>query len=285
MDSKKPMPVYEDFDVHTEWVREFADDTLIAYLPGFKKEEIKIQVTTGGKLKIFGKRPLGSNKFSRFNKEIPIPPNYDQNKISANFKDGKLHVKCTKLQIVPADEKQQEQAKASAQTDSPRLTRPADVPQKQNNGVEEATSKATTRKKTGDEQTDRTAKEADNVSQKAPDKRNVDANESDKPMDQEKTGRDKEENTSTSEKREKLGDSVQDAAEKENAEPKELDGTDKYQLTGINSTGWPKYKQVLDGLAKGLNNPRKIMNVVLAVLLVVVLAVYLRNAIRSLRNY
>lgn len=33
MDSK-PNPVYEDFEVHTEWVHEAVEDTLIAYLPG-----------------------------------------------------------------------------------------------------------------------------------------------------------------------------------------------------------------------------------------------------------
>ncbi|XVF05022.1 hypothetical protein REPUB_Repub05bG0135400 [Reevesia pubescens] len=355
MDSKTN-PVYEDFEVHTEWVHEAADDTLIANLSGFTTGQLKIQITTGGNLRISGERPIGGNKFSRFSKEIPIPSNCDQNKIRATFRGGMLNIKHPKL-IVPADEKQ-EQPKPSAEVPkssqnlAPLPQRPLEVPQKQSyNGpekdVQEAPPKATMEKQTGEktdgvakeadnvsekapdkekemkdkanaaniaplpqrplevpqkqsnngpekdvqeappkatmekqigEKTDGVAKEADNVSEKAPDKekemkdKTNAANESDKPMEKEKK-------TSTSGKRGKLGDSVQDAAEKENVETKKLDdGTNNYEL-GIN------YKQVLEGLTEGLKSPRKLMNMVLAVLLVVVLAVYMRNAIRSLRNY
>ncbi|XWS52750.1 hypothetical protein CRYUN_Cryun11dG0099000 [Craigia yunnanensis] len=235
MDSdSEPEPVYEEFEVHTEWVHGVADDTLIAYLPGFRKEKIRIQVTRKRNLRISGERPIGDNKFSRFSKEIPIPSNCDDNKIRANFSGGMLHVKHPKL-IVPADENK-EQAKPSGESDqkpAPQPSKPADVPQKQNNSVEKTPPKDTMEKQAGDEKTDGIAKEADNVSEKAPDKEkerkdksNIAANESDKPMEKERKGWDQEEKTSTSDKREKLGDSVQDAAEKENIEPKKLDGTD-----------------------------------------------------------
>ncbi|XWS73774.1 hypothetical protein CRYUN_Cryun02cG0158100 [Craigia yunnanensis] len=296
MDSK-PEPVYEDFEVHTEWVHEAVEDTLIAYLPGFTKEQLKVQLTSGGNLRISGERPIDGKKFSRFSKEILIPSNCDQNKIRANFSGGMLRIILPKL-IVPADEKQQEQAKPSAEVPEsdlnpdPQPTKPADVPREQGNGPEqdvlEAPPEATKEKQTG-EKTDGPAKEADNVSEKAPDKEKEmkdkinAANESEKPMGKEKKGWGQEEKTSISEKRENLGDSVQGAAEKENVETKNLDGTDNYQLR-INMVSL-KYKQVLDGLAMGLKNPNKMMNLVLVVLLVVVLAVYLRNAIRSVRNY
>ena len=266
-------------------------------LTGFTKEQFKVLATTGGNLRIFGERPIGGNKIRRFFKEIPIPSTCDQNEIKASFRDGMLHIKHPKL-IVPVDEKQQEQAKPSAevpksdQSPAPQPTRPAYVPREQSNGpeqaVQEAPPKATEEKQTG-EKTDEPTKEAGNVSEKAPDKEKemndkINAtNESEKPMGEEKKGWGQEEKTSTSEKRENLGDSVQDAAEKENVETKKLDGTDNYQL-GINMVSL-KYKQVLDGLAMGLKDPKKMMNMVLAVLLVVVLAVYLRNAIRSLRNH
>ncbi|XVE59726.1 hypothetical protein DITRI_Ditri05aG0069500 [Diplodiscus trichospermus] len=295
MDSK-PMPVHEDFEVHTEWVHEAAEDTLIAYLPGFMKEQVKVQVTTGGTLRISGVRPIGDNRYSRFSKEIPIPSNCDQDKIRANFRNGMLHVVHPKL-IVPANEKQEEAKPSddfpkSDQNHAPQPPRPADVPPKQSNGpeqaVQEAPYKPAMEKQTG-EKADGLAKEAHKVSEKVPEKeketkgKSDATNGSDKPMEEEKKGWDQKEKSSTSEKREKLVDSVQDAAEKENVGTKKLDDTDKYQLLGINMV-WLKYKQVLDGLVKGLKNPRTIMNMVLGVLLVVVFAVYLRNAIRSIRN-
>ncbi|XP_022756678.1 inactive protein RESTRICTED TEV MOVEMENT 2-like [Durio zibethinus] len=296
MDSK-PTVVYEDFELRTEWVHEAVEDTLIAYLPGFTKAQLKVQVTTAGNLRIYGERPIGGNKFSRFSKEIPIPSNCDQNKIRANFKDGMLHIKHSKL-IIPADEKQEEakpsvEVPKSDQNHAPQPPRPADVPRKLGNGPEQAVQetplKATVEKQTG-EKTDGLAKEADSVSEKEPDKekemkdKSNAGNGSDKPMEEERKGWDQEEKASTSEKAEKFGDSVQDTAEKENVETEKLDGTDHKYQPAINVLSL-KYKQVLDGLAMGLKNPRKMMNMVLAVLLVVVLAVYVRNAIRSLRNY
>ncbi|XVF47068.1 hypothetical protein PTKIN_Ptkin03bG0079300 [Pterospermum kingtungense] len=289
MDSK-PSPVYQDLEVHTEWVHEALEDTLIAYLPGFSTEQLKVQITSVGKLRIAGERPDGVDKISRFSKEIPIPSNCDQNKIKANFRGGMLHIKHPKL-IVPADDQKQElQAKPSADTPTksgqtvpqrPPTPRTADVPPKQ--ALQEAPPKTTMEKQMGDDQkTDGLAKVADNVSEKEmkDDISNSAANGSDKPMGMEKKGWDQEEKTSTIEKREK------DAAEKENiiADAKKFDGsTDKNQL-GINRVPL-KYKEAVDGLAMGQKNPRKMMNMVLVVLVVVVLGVYLRNAIRFLGNY
>ncbi|KAK6235325.1 Alpha crystallin/Hsp20 domain - like 10 [Theobroma cacao] len=292
MDSK-PGSVFEDIDVYTEWVHEAALDTLIAYLPGFRKEQLKVQLASSGNLRISGQRPIGDNKVIRFNKEIPIPSNCDLNNIRAHFVNGMLHVKLLKL-IIPAEK--QEEAKPAAevlksnQSPAPQPQSPAHVPQKQKNGSEQAADqqappKAPMEKQSGDQKKDGVAKEADNVSQKAPDKEKGMKDEKDtakedaqKPMENEKKGSDQEEKATSSEKLETLGDSVQDAARKENIEPKKCDGADIYQL-GIN------YKQVLDGLVKELKDPRKMMNMVLAVLLVVVLAVYLRNAIRWFGNY
>ncbi|XVF69324.1 hypothetical protein PTKIN_Ptkin11bG0071600 [Pterospermum kingtungense] len=220
MAASKSKPVYEDFEVRTEWVHEVADDTLIAHLPGFTKAQLKVQVITGGILRIFGERPIDGNKFSQFSKDIPIPSNCDQMKIKANFKaSGLLHVKFPKL-IVQAQAGEQKQVQAAESDQKPAPQPP--VPQKQNYGVEEAPPKVTMEK------------------------------QSDKSKEVEK-------------------------------EPdKEKAREDKSNVT----MALLKYKSnVVEVLAKGLKNPRKMMNIVLAVLLVVVLAVYLRNTTRSLRNY
>ncbi|KAF2299890.1 hypothetical protein GH714_005827 [Hevea brasiliensis] len=99
--------VYEDFEPSMDWLREPGADTLRVYLPGFKREQMKVQVTPTRSLKISGERPLtDSNKWSRFRKEIPIDSNYDHNEIGAKFEKGLLFIRHPKI-IVPANEPQE----------------------------------------------------------------------------------------------------------------------------------------------------------------------------------
>ncbi|KAK5830443.1 protein RESTRICTED TEV MOVEMENT 2-like [Gossypium arboreum] len=252
-----PQPAYENLEVYTEWVHETAEDTLIAYLHGFRKEQLKVQLTSGGNLRISGEKPIGDNIFSRFSKEFSIPSNCDLNNIRANYRGSMLQVKFPK-QIVPADEKP-EKVKAVAEVPNPKPDhKPADVPEKQNNAVQEGHPKTTLEKQTGDDSnTDGVAKEAGKVSEKTPDKQ-----EEMEDQRHASNGADHRLMEKSSSASEKPVDSALRAAQR-----------------GI------VYKQVVEGLAKGVKDPRKVMNMVLAVLLVVVLAVYLRNAIMSLGNY
>lgn len=64
---------------------------------GFKKEQLRVQVTSGRNLRIFGERPLVENKWSRFRKELLTPSNYYTNKITAKFEGGILKVKHPKI--------------------------------------------------------------------------------------------------------------------------------------------------------------------------------------------
>ncbi|MBA0609860.1 hypothetical protein Godav_010790, partial [Gossypium davidsonii] len=41
----------------------------------FKKEQLKVHITSGGFLRIYGERSLGGNKISQFSKEFPFPSN------------------------------------------------------------------------------------------------------------------------------------------------------------------------------------------------------------------
>ncbi|CAN1251650.1 hypothetical protein LINPERPRIM_LOCUS7779, partial [Linum perenne] len=67
---------------------------------GFRKDQLKVQVTSSRQLRITGERPSGannSNKWSRFKKEMPIGANYEANEIGARFDKGVLYVKHPKL--------------------------------------------------------------------------------------------------------------------------------------------------------------------------------------------
>ncbi|XP_051134341.1 inactive protein RESTRICTED TEV MOVEMENT 2-like isoform X2 [Andrographis paniculata] len=85
----------------SDLIQEDECDTLLLYLPGFTKEQLRVQLTSTGALRISGTRPIGDNKWSIFQETFPISANCDNNKITAKFEGGILYVKQPKL-IVPA---------------------------------------------------------------------------------------------------------------------------------------------------------------------------------------
>ncbi|GFP91157.1 protein restricted tev movement 2 [Phtheirospermum japonicum] len=94
-----------NFEPLSDFVQEGDCDTLLLYLPGFTKEQLRVQLARSGVLKISGTRPLGDNKWSSFQKDFPVSANCDTNKITAKFEDGVLYVRQPKL-IVPAPDKE-----------------------------------------------------------------------------------------------------------------------------------------------------------------------------------
>ncbi|KAH9619318.1 hypothetical protein KSS87_004053 [Heliosperma pusillum] len=96
-----PSRVFEDYEPPSDLVTEEECDTLLISLPGFKKEELRVQLTTSGMLKISGERPLGDHKYRRFHKEFRLPSKCDSKKITAKFEGGILYIRQPKL-ITPA---------------------------------------------------------------------------------------------------------------------------------------------------------------------------------------
>ncbi|XP_004228874.1 inactive protein RESTRICTED TEV MOVEMENT 2-like [Solanum lycopersicum] len=90
--------IHEDFMPTSELVHGKDYDTLLLNLPGFKKEEVKIQLCKRtGILKINGQRPV--NKFLSFQKDIPVSKDCDKSKINARLVNGILYVRHPKLII------------------------------------------------------------------------------------------------------------------------------------------------------------------------------------------
>ncbi|KAF5447411.1 hypothetical protein F2P56_032965 [Juglans regia] len=100
--------VYEDFEPQMEWTKEEDCDTLILLLPGFRKEQLKVQLTSNLTLRISGERPLGDQKYRRFKKEISVPLNTETTEITAEFEKGTLYVRHPKAisQHMPKSEPQ-----------------------------------------------------------------------------------------------------------------------------------------------------------------------------------
>ncbi|CAA3020862.1 Hypothetical predicted protein [Olea europaea subsp. europaea] len=86
----------------SELIQEKDRDTLVLNLPGFKKELLKAELTSESRiLKISGARQLEDKRWIGFDKDFPVSPNCDTQKISARFDNSKLFVTMPKL-ISPA---------------------------------------------------------------------------------------------------------------------------------------------------------------------------------------
>ncbi|CDY16583.1 BnaC09g36900D [Brassica napus] len=89
--------IYQEFEPATRWTSEPDAEILVVDLPGFKKEQVKVAVTTTRKLRLTGERPTGGNKWIRFRHEITVPMTVDIDSVSAMFKDNKLYIRHSKV--------------------------------------------------------------------------------------------------------------------------------------------------------------------------------------------
>ncbi|RZC87525.1 hypothetical protein C5167_036069 [Papaver somniferum] len=83
---------YEDFQPSTDWTHDLNCHVLLVDLPGFKKEELKVQVDNSWKITISGERKVSENKYCRFKQISDVPKDSDIDKISGRFDGGLLFV-------------------------------------------------------------------------------------------------------------------------------------------------------------------------------------------------
>ncbi|XP_010243365.1 PREDICTED: inactive protein RESTRICTED TEV MOVEMENT 2-like [Nelumbo nucifera] len=76
--------MYEDFQPSLDWKKEAGSEVAVVRLPGFKKEQLRVQLASGA-LKISGERPINNNRWSRFQKEFKLPQNCETKDIRAQF--------------------------------------------------------------------------------------------------------------------------------------------------------------------------------------------------------
>ncbi|WJX59148.1 hypothetical protein P8452_44507 [Trifolium repens] len=89
--------IYEEFEPPFDWDHEDTSDTLVLMLPGFKKEQLKVQVTSTRVLRVSGERQTNEKKWRRFRKEFSIPSHSDTSSVGAKFEAGILYIKLPKL--------------------------------------------------------------------------------------------------------------------------------------------------------------------------------------------
>ncbi|XP_010493214.1 PREDICTED: inactive protein RESTRICTED TEV MOVEMENT 2-like [Camelina sativa] len=251
--------VYQEFEPVTRWTSEPDAEVLVADLPGFKKEQLKVAVTATRKLRLIGERATGGNKWLRFHKEIPVPLTVDTDSISAMFKDNKLYIRHPKIKTeIP-------QTKPPSPVKPPVIMKNHDLHErKQGHGP-----KAMAEKPTGGK-TD----QLKHVAQQKTDQLKHDA--------QQKTDQLKHA------AQQLKHDAQQKARELQNGK-KELIGETKGPLDSkdeekdkVGAKWFEKYKEATGNVVKEAKNKRQLLcNLAASVSLVLLILLYARNAVRS----
>ncbi|XP_016485218.2 uncharacterized protein LOC107805658 [Nicotiana tabacum] len=273
-----PTRVYEDFVPTTELVQEQDSDTLLLNLTGFKKEQVRVQLTKSGILKISGQRPVGQNNWLRFQKDFPISENCDKNKISAKFENCILYVKQPKL-ITSAEKKDKELP--TPDTQQPK--KPADHAQQVHKKDEEQvksqelpTPDTQQPKKPADHEQQAQKKDDEQPkSQELPKQANTDNAAAKEPEKEEPKITSPETNEQTTEAKD-LPEKTP-AEKSKNVEDENKPSYDtKHENDAKMGTGV--------ALAEKLKMPRKVMNMTLIALLVLGIGLYISNMMKS-NNY
>ncbi|XP_004236193.1 22.0 kDa heat shock protein-like [Solanum lycopersicum] len=105
-------PVYEDIEPSSGWIEDAENHYLLIDLPGFKREEVKLEVDTFDNIKVSGERKVGENKFIRFQKSTIAPEKSKSEDTSARIEDGILFVIIPKE--LPENNEREEAAIASS---------------------------------------------------------------------------------------------------------------------------------------------------------------------------
>ncbi|XP_021721263.1 22.0 kDa heat shock protein-like isoform X2 [Chenopodium quinoa] len=117
----KTSPSYVEYNPAIEWRKEEGLETLIIHLPDFKKNQLRVQISKEGVLKISGERPLTADgtKKSRFLKEEKLSEGCDMNEVRAKFSDGSLHIMMPKKKVTPETPQGTKQQPASSRQSAP----------------------------------------------------------------------------------------------------------------------------------------------------------------------
>uniref|UniRef100_K3ZE33 SHSP domain-containing protein n=1 Tax=Setaria italica TaxID=4555 RepID=K3ZE33_SETIT len=80
----------EDFDPVVEWKLAGEVDLVEISLPGFRKDQVRVQVENHGVLRATGDRPARGGRWARFKKDLRLPDNCDADAVRARFEGEKL---------------------------------------------------------------------------------------------------------------------------------------------------------------------------------------------------
>ncbi|XP_073269047.1 uncharacterized protein [Primulina huaijiensis] len=86
-----------EFEPFCKWQRKEDRDILEIHLQDFETEQLRVQISHQGTLKISGERSINPSRKSKFYKELKISNIYDSSTISAKFVNDWLHITMPKI--------------------------------------------------------------------------------------------------------------------------------------------------------------------------------------------
>ncbi|KAK7411469.1 hypothetical protein VNO78_02902 [Psophocarpus tetragonolobus] len=110
--STSPASDVEEIVPNSGWINDHSAHFLLVDLPGFKKEEVALQVDASiGKIIVKGERQTNEQKRVHFELTFPVPPDSDIDNISGNFDSEILHV------FIPKGKTSQEHKESDDETE------------------------------------------------------------------------------------------------------------------------------------------------------------------------
>lgn len=103
-------PVVEEIVPNSDWTEDSLGHYLLVDLPEFRKEEVKLQVDSSGRIVVKGERQASEQKHVRFHLSFPAPVDSEIDKIAGKFDGGILYVTLPK-QIAQEDSKESDTEK------------------------------------------------------------------------------------------------------------------------------------------------------------------------------
>ncbi|KAL4195579.1 hypothetical protein AMTRI_Chr05g74020 [Amborella trichopoda] len=83
---------YEEIHPTFDWNRDSEAHILLLDLPGFRKEEVRVQLDNFGNITTSGERHISGNTFARFKQVFTVPGDSNFEQISAKFDHGILYI-------------------------------------------------------------------------------------------------------------------------------------------------------------------------------------------------
>ncbi|XVE56999.1 hypothetical protein DITRI_Ditri04bG0056300 [Diplodiscus trichospermus] len=97
----------EEFVPASDWSQDDKAHYLLVDLPGFKKEQLRIELDSSGHLTISGERMVNEKKSVYFEQIFSLPENSDTDNISGRFDGGILYVTVPRKTVVEEHEQKE----------------------------------------------------------------------------------------------------------------------------------------------------------------------------------
>ncbi|KAL2316960.1 hypothetical protein Fmac_030836 [Flemingia macrophylla] len=275
-------PAIEEFQPPSDWDRKNDSDTLILMLPGFRKEQLRVQVSSKRILKLSGERKISENKWRRFTKEQKLDDNHDTRGIGAKFEAGMLYVRIPKVMKPPEEPSKPEQQPPPTTDEQKPVDQKEDTAQPK-------THEAQTPPLQKEEQKAENQEDSQKMPQKEERKEETESKSKSAEADQEKvhgtTQRAVEEQKETSQDSErKLSEKKKGKAEETEDHGKEMKMGSGGPDDGLSKRSVAKMKERLEmisGLVEEVKKQNKMAHLVVLIFLVLLIGIYIKNVVKS----